>query len=155
MPHDDIGTKEDMEVILYMKYITGIHALNLKCQLDTCGDWHTSALKWENISKKESNDSIWGNYGIECNRTIPFLSTTLKYNIANHIRALLDLIEEGNFAVAQGMNKDYICNDSYNKEIFDKIILLRQSKIWKEINKFMEHEYLMQWVNYIRSINNE
>ena len=137
-----------------MKYITGIHALNLACELETPGDWHTSALKWENISTKESENSTWGNYGIECNRTIPFLSPAPKYNIANHIRALLDLIEEGNFAVAQGMNKDYICNDSYNEEIFDKVFLLRQSKIWNDINKFMEREYLMQWVNYIRRKEN-
>ena len=29
-----------------MKYISGINALNLPCSLDTCGDWHTSALQW-------------------------------------------------------------------------------------------------------------
>lgn len=30
-----------------MKYVSLIHALNLPCSLDTCGDWHTSALQWD------------------------------------------------------------------------------------------------------------
>lgn len=51
-----------------MKYLTGIHALNLPCQLSTCGDWHTSALQWSSLSLKESDDSVFRDYGIEENR---------------------------------------------------------------------------------------
>jgi len=50
-----------------MEYITGIHALNIPCKLDTSGDWHASALKWEKISTAESKDSLFGDYGIEQN----------------------------------------------------------------------------------------
>jgi len=36
-----------------MKYITGIHALNLPCSLDTCGDWHSlkmmALMQWQII----------------------------------------------------------------------------------------------------------
>lgn len=40
-----------------MKYITGIHALNLPCRLDgTSGDWHGADLKWDNIDICESTD---------------------------------------------------------------------------------------------------
>lgn len=31
-----------------MKYLSGIFALNLMCNLNTFGDWHTSAIDWKN-----------------------------------------------------------------------------------------------------------
>lgn len=43
-----------------MRYLSGIHALNLKCELDTCGDWHQSAIQWERLKLYESNESLWG-----------------------------------------------------------------------------------------------
>ena len=48
-----------------MEYISGIHALNLPCELETCGDWHTSALQWKRPLMRESNGSLFGDYGIE------------------------------------------------------------------------------------------
>ena len=48
-----------------MKYITGVHALNLPCSLLTCGDWHSPSLQWERLRFSESNDSVFGDYGIE------------------------------------------------------------------------------------------
>lgn len=47
-----------------MRYITGIHALNLPCSLKTCGDWHTSALKWVDITYADTESSILGDWGI-------------------------------------------------------------------------------------------
>lgn len=89
-----------------MEYITGIHALNLTCELDTYGDWHTSALKWEDITILDSSKSIFGDWGIEKNRSIP--ESDEKHYVANHIRALLDLIDMGKFSVAQGWKKHKI-----------------------------------------------
>ena len=132
-----------------MKYITGIHALNLSCELDTCGDWHTSALKWQNLDMRDSNDSFIGDYGIETNHTIPEHSGT--YCVANHIRALLDLILDGNFALAQGMNNDFICNDKYDFEIFEKVYSMKNSPRWKEIYDFMGKEYKMKWINFFNA----
>ena len=130
-----------------MKYLTGIHALNLNCCLDTCGDWHKSALNWNDLDLRESEGSFFGDYGIETNHTIP--EHTGKYCVANHIRALLDLILDRNFAVAQGMNKDFICNDKYNSEIFEKVCSLRNLSYWNEISDFMGKEYMMEWVNFL------
>ncbi len=132
-----------------MKYITGIHALNLPCKLETYGDWHQSALKWKNISIKESDSTILGNYGIEKEHLIPEHSEL--YNSANHIRALLDLIIDGNFAVAQGMRNDFICNEKYTIIIFDVL-----KSIWnklsikqkQDINSFMLKEYKLDWFKY-------
>ncbi len=129
-----------------MKYISGIHALNLPCELETCGDWHTSALQWQKPFMRESNGSLFGDYGIEKNKTIPEHES--RYYAANHIRALLDLLEEGRFSVAQGMRDDFICNDRYDEEIFAKVWMLRGTPNWENIDRFMQKEYYRKWRNY-------
>ena len=129
-----------------MKYLSGIFALNLMCKLDTYGDWHTSAIDWKKIKFWESDGSVWGNYGIEENRHIP--DNTGKFNVANHIRALLDLISIGYFPTAQGMRDNFICNDKYTPEIFAKVSMLKSSPLWNKIDQFMSKEYMMQWINY-------
>lgn len=130
-----------------MQYITGMHALNLPCSLDTCGDWHTSAIQWENPNIKESNQMFFKDWGIEADHIIPNHNNQ-KFYVANHIRALLDLLEMENYTVPQGMNKDFICNDNYDELIFDMVAKMRILQNWKEIDKFMEREYKLKWVNY-------
>ena len=134
-----------------MLYITGQHALNLSCSLDTGGDWHTSALQWENLHLFDSNKMFFKDYGIELDKRVP--EHVEKYNVANHIRALLDLLEIGNFALAQGMNNDFICNANYDNEIFDKVSQLQHLEHWNKIDEFMGKEYLMKWVNYKKTHN--
>lgn len=129
-----------------MKYISLIHALNLPCELETCGDWHTSAIQWNKPNILESDDSIFKDYGIEKNKTIP--EHKKKYNVANHIRAILDLLYIGNFTVAEGMNKDFICNSKYDKEIFTQVIKMVNLANWNQIDRFMTKEYLGKWVKY-------
>lgn len=133
-----------------MFYITGQHALNLQCSLNTCGDWHASALKWSDIPIRSSCNSIFGVYGIEQNVKIP--EHNEKYNVANHIRALLDLLEQGLFTIASGMNNDYICNETYDNEIFNKVFQLKDNPNWDDIDKFMEKEYLMKWIRFKRKV---
>lgn len=133
-----------------MKYISLIHALNLPCDLETCGDWHASSIQWKKPHILESEESLWGDYGIEKNKKIP--EHEEKYNVANHIRALLDLLFIGNFTIAQGMNKDFICNDKYDNEIFDKVILMIDLPYWERIDQFMTKEYLKKWINYKKGI---
>ena len=41
-----------------MQYLSGIHALNLQCSLDTSGDWHQSALRWKDLDWRESDGSL-------------------------------------------------------------------------------------------------
>jgi len=131
-----------------MRYITGIHALNLLCSLETCGDWHQSALRWDRPRLRESDDSFFGDYGIETGVAIPEHDGT--FAAANHIRALLDLLEAGNFSVAQGMNKDFICNDDYNDEVFAKVASMRSLPNWPDIDSFMGSEYYSKWLKYKR-----
>lgn len=129
-----------------MKYISGIHALNIPCELDTCGDWHVSSLKWENITLMDSEDSIFGNYGIEKNKIIPEHSE--KYNVANTLRAILDLMYLGKTGYLIGFKEDFICNNKYTYELFEKVLLLKNCDNWNEIDKLMTTEYYNQWVKY-------
>ena len=129
-----------------MEYITGIHALNLNCSLDTPGDWHQSAIQWHTPKTKNINESIWLDYGIETNSYIPENPGT--YYTANHIRACLDLIHDGNFVIPQGMRKNFIVHDKYDDEIFEKVGMLKNHDNWEKIDKFMCEEYFMKWVRF-------
>ena len=131
-----------------MLYITGIHALNLPCSLLTCGDQHRSGLQWKNPRFRESDGSLFGDYGIESCSYVPENEGT--YPVANHIRALLDLLEVGNFGIAQGMN-DFISNDDYNDEVFNKVALMKGLPHWGDIDRFMGLEYYCKWLDFKES----
>lgn len=112
-----------------MQYITGIHALNLPCSLETTGDWHTSALQWQKLNMAESEGSLYGDYGIEICDNVP--ENSGEFYIANTLRALLDLLESGNFGIAQGARDELICNDKYTQEFFDKVWEMRGRDNWE------------------------
>lgn len=131
-----------------MEYITGIHALNIENSLNTCGDWHTSALKWQNIEVLESTKSIFGNWGIEQNKKIPEHKGF--YNVANDLRAILDMLEQGRVRYLKGFYNDFIGTDEYNTEFFKKVILLKDSKYWNEINHLMKMEFMWEWDKFIQ-----
>lgn len=42
-----------------MKYISEIFALNITCSLETCGDWRTSDLNWDNLRFRETDGYIY------------------------------------------------------------------------------------------------
>lgn len=129
-----------------MLYISGIYALNLNCELDTCGDWHQSGLNWDNITFKESEGSFYGIYGLEYNKRIP--NHQELFTTANHIRACLDMLIDRKFDTLQGMNKDFICNEKYDQEIFFQVLKLNVLPQWEEIKLFMDKEYGKKWINY-------
>ncbi|MDR0219904.1 MAG: hypothetical protein LBI54_00680 [Lachnospiraceae bacterium] len=130
-----------------MRYVSKIHALNLPCSLATCGDWHQSALQWDNPNMCDTDESVFGGYGIESGKFLPEHGNE-PFFVANHIRALLDLLEAGNFSTAQGMNADFICNGSYDTEIFEKTMLLKDLPHWKDIDLFMGREYHVKWLDF-------
>lgn len=136
-----------------MKYITGQFALNLPCSLETCGDWHTSALDWSKLTLSESENSIFKDYGIEPCTCVP--DHDGKYYVANTLRALLDLLESNNLGLAQGIKDDFICNDTYTKEFFSKVILLQSCAHWDGINSLMLREYKCEWLDYLEEQNGQ
>lgn len=129
-----------------MKYITGIHALNVPCSLNTSGDWHHLAIRWDRPHINDTRKSFFGNWGIEFHE-IPLHSGN-EYPVANHIRACLDMLDSGDFSNLQGMRRDYICTNEYDPFIFFKVAQMRMHPHWDEIDHFMEKEYLMEWVRY-------
>ncbi len=129
-----------------MIYVTGEHSLNLMCDLETCGDWHASALAWKNIRFADSEKMFFKDYGIEYPKKMPNHSED--YYIANHIRACLDCLELNLFPIIQGMREDFICNEMYTAEIFEKVYQMRFLDNWDQIDRFMGKEYYMDWVNY-------
>jgi hypothetical protein len=136
-----------------MKYITGIHALNLTCGLDTCGDWHQSALAWKDIDIRDTKDSLLGEWGLEYNKSIP--EHDGNYTVANHIRACIDLLESGNFSEVQGMHNDFICNEFYNNLIFQKVSELKILPLWAKIDEFMGREYNMRWLRFKEGLSDD
>lgn len=134
-----------------MKYITGIHGLNIPCSLETCGDWHQSGIQWKKATIWESEGSILDEYGIELGKKIPEHEEL--YPVANHIRSLLDLLIDAKFGYAQGMNEDFICVDKYDEEIFQKVLLLRTLSHWNDIDYFMCYEYRKKWIEF-KKVNN-
>lgn len=134
-----------------MKYLSGIHALNTPCELLTCGDWHRFAIQWERLTLLDSENSIFGDYGIEPNKEVH--GRTERLNVANHIRALLDLLQQGKFSIAQGMKEDFICHDEYTEEVFEKVVLLKNEENWSAIDRFMGKEYFSEWLEYKKRRN--
>ena len=133
-----------------MLYITGIYALNLTCKLNTFGDWHQSALNWKKMDVRDSVDSPFLDYGIEENNFVPEHPGC--HYVANHIRALLDMLYAGQFSLAQGMRDDFIGVDEYNEEVFEKVYRLHQLPQWQDINNFMKCEYKLLWIRFLERI---
>ena len=134
-----------------MMYLTGKYALNLKCNLNTMGDWHWGCYDWNNIETKlvNSDNSIFKDYGIE-KQTNVFDNIGKEIFVANHIRACLDMLEKGNTISPQGMNKDYIGNSKYDTEIFNKVYMLKSNPNWNKIKNFMLDEYGIKWIKYLK-----
>lgn len=133
-----------------MKYLSGVLALNIhRPSDDTDGDWHETSIDWQDIdnSFKDTKGSVFKDYGVIKN--IKHLDKI--FNVANHVRACLDLIDELDFEPVGQMRDAYINNEKYTKEIFDKIYslkVLKNTDDWSRIDKFMLNEYTIDWYNY-------
>lgn len=131
-----------------MHYISGEHALNLPCSLETCGDWHRGAYAWIHIDIKETNNHPLKEYGIETCLCVPnYEGIPLK--VANHIRACLDLMLDGSFISIYGMKNDFIVVSQYDSEIFSYALYLTIiAPNGKDISNFMLKEYGRRWFNF-------
>ncbi len=129
-----------------MKYITGMFALNIPCSLLTCGDWHTSTMQWANVHKRESAESVFGDWGIEQIGGFEPLPGT--HYFANTLRAIADLISDGNFWCAQGARDGFIDNPSYHDELFEHIWMLKKAPNWEAIDAFMLKEFKREWYSW-------
>lgn len=130
-----------------MHYITGIHALNLSCQLHTNGDWHASSLSWQKLYIKEIKDSCFDDWGIEREKDVP--DQGKQYNVANHIRAVLDLMEDNCLLDwLKGFKRDLFGTDQYDDLFFEKVWQLKNAPHWSTIDELMIQEYHLKWQSY-------
>lgn len=127
-----------------MDYITGIYALNLAAPEGTPGDWHHSCIDWERVPFSRVEDSPFGDWGIYSRE----VTQKGRVSVANHLRACVDLIADGQFSAVQGMRENFIDDDTYDEAIFEKVLELRNKPNWDEIDIFMGHEYMMRWIRY-------
>lgn len=132
-----------------MKYITDIHALNMECDLGTMGDWHRSGIDWSHPRTLESESTPWGDWGIEVgsSRAVPL--NPGPHNIANHVRALCDMVLMGRFRAAEGMGDEFLDGDSYDSEVFSHIAMLAGCENWDAIDRFMAREYGRRWFRFL------
>lgn len=105
-----------------------------------------SGIQWKHPHVKDTRTSFFGDMGIEFHEIPPLFDK--KFPVANHIRACLDMLEDGDFSNLQGMRQDYICTDEYDPFIFFEVARMRNCPNWTDIDRFMEKEYLMDWVRY-------
>ncbi len=72
------------------------------------------------------------------------------YNVANTLRAVLDLIETGHLRYLKNFRDDFFCTDKYNQEFFEKVWLLRGMFNWEDINHLMKYEFRFECVDFVK-----
>lgn len=128
-----------------MKYITGFHALSLKCAtgITVTGDF---AADWSKPLYGESEVSIFGDWGIEKNTQNKCLKPDTYH--ANHLRAIVDLMcNEKNIYYL-----DYIfysitneVSNENKEQLFEHVKMLSGLPWWDEINKLMLNRFKFEW----------
>lgn len=131
-----------------MRYVTGIHALNTECSLETTGGWHMSALQWHSPTEADTETTKFKDWGIEYGN-IPTEEGTLKtVPKANHLRALLDILAGDVSTPIEAIKffrNNYLGTDKYDDILFEKVTELKDSENWSDIYTLMAKEYGRKW----------
>lgn len=140
-----------------MYYLSGPLAFTVPCELDTPGEWRVSRKMWsdENVNKsiRNSEDSPFKDYGINQNVYIQYRPIGL-YNVANHVRAYLDMLYEKRFDEMKDLFMEYIDNGLYRRDIFEQVFYrCKHLAEYKEINKFMSEEFGNAWISFLDAIH--
>ena len=134
-----------------MKYVTGMQALNIQCPLDTTGDWHPFTTNWDNLHFQESDDNPLKDFGIYKTK-IPLRKDDKEYFVADHIRACLDMLQNGDYFQPEGMRKDYLDDDpKFDKLVFPQVVKLSELDNFDKIVQFFEREYKARWFRFAKS----
>lgn len=130
-----------------MKYVSGLHALSQVCDLDTAGVPNPHELDWEHVCIRETDESIYGTYGITEINFLPNQGYGCFY-IANTIRAILDCLVYGDYDAINDFRDEIICNERFNEEVFEKVSCLNNLPSWATIDAIMHREYGNLWLRY-------
>lgn len=138
-----------------MRYITGIIAFGVECQRNSIGKWNITKNDFLNeklMELKESDESPFKDYGIEENKIVPY-HDFCTYNVADHVRAYLDMLHEGMFSELKGLFYECIGDGKCRHDIFMTVYgKLRHLAEFKEVNEFMLEEFGNAWISYIDSV---
>lgn len=139
-----------------MQYVTGYLAFGIPCELPTPGKWNIT--KSEYLDDKlfklvNSEDSPFGDYGIEKNKLVPHREFCL-FNVANHVRAYVDMIYAGEFDKLKDLFFECINNAKAREDIFMLVYgKLRKLACYREVNEFMCEEFGNSWHAYVDAIH--
>lgn len=111
-----------------MQYITGLHALQCPCSLGTPGDTHHTSVDWTYPTLADTSTAFYKDYGVEADKEVARLSGNR--NVANHIRAALDLLAQGKVNDLSGLKREILANDQLTLELFNKVIELHTENVW-------------------------
>lgn len=134
-----------------MMYITGRVALSVPCERESTGLWNvrrSDFLNEEMMKLHDSQESPFKDYGIEKNKMIHY-HEFCTYNVADHVRAYVDMLYAGQFDELKGLFAEAINNAKCRTDIFMLVYgKLRHLAEFTEINEFMEEEFGSAWLSY-------
>lgn len=128
-----------------MQYLTGRAALNIVCQLNTMGDWHSTSIDWNNCKYNDTEESIYGDWGLE-EGNHPITNESIVK--ANHIRAILDIMEGTTTTSIDwlyGFHYDFLSTNEYDDILIEKVLMLKDNPRWPGINKLMSKTLPLKW----------
>lgn len=134
-----------------MRYMTGPIVLGVPCKDDSVGKWNLTKGDFtneDNIVFRESSESIYGDYGIETFKMIPYHGDEL-YHVATHTRYYLDALAERKFDELDGVFAEAINSGNCRNEIFKMVYrFLRDKPFFKEVHRFLHNEFGNAWVSF-------
>ena len=133
-----------------MQYITGFHALNCHSSLRT-PDTLPVAVDWTYPEIANTETAFFKDYSIETNKEIAQLPGS--HNVANPIRAVLDLLIQGKEKELTGLKHKILANDLLTEELFNKVIELQAQSLWNDVCWFIGCEYGIEWLDFLTSKN--
>ena len=137
-----------------MMYLTGELAFGIPCKLETNGRWDISRKQFANATFVDSDNTLWGNYGIEEAKIIPGKEFTV-FNVANHVRAYLDmLLAVDDLSKMEGIYEDWIGAVKYRLDIFECVYSrMRDHERYNDVVAFFIKEFGNAWPSYVKSID--
>lgn len=138
-----------------MQYISGMICFGIQCECDSVGCWNmpkSMFLDDANIIKRESDGSLFGSYGIEKNKFIPYREYTV-WNIADHVRAYMDMLADRDYEKLKGVFANYISSAKCRKDIFT----LTLSRLGKEPDFMLTHQFMVDefgadWLSFCDAV---
>ena len=138
-----------------MRYVTGRCAFGVIDDTPSVGIWNIrkSDFLGEGFIERDSEDSIFGDWGIQKNVLIPYREFCT-FNVANHVRAYCDMLEMGMMTDMKGLFAEAIDNAKCRLDIFTLVYgKMRNTELFEFVNIFFLEEFGSDWTSYKDAVN--